>query len=101
MVPKHSNFYISKRLEILFGKISLKNFKEKSSITTDSLMLISSELLVLKYFTNIKKNLFNCKYQKNALAGNRTRAARVAGEHSTTEPPVRTQSKPLHFLIKF
>ena len=25
---------------------------------------------------------------KNALAGNRTRAARVAGEHSTTEPPV-------------
>ena len=26
--------------------------------------------------------------QKNALAGNRTRAARVAGEHSTTEPPV-------------
>ena len=23
-----------------------------------------------------------------ALAGNRTRAARVAGEHSTTEPPV-------------
>ncbi len=26
--------------------------------------------------------------KKNALAGNRTRAARVAGEHSTTEPPV-------------
>ena len=25
---------------------------------------------------------------KDALAGNRTRAARVAGEHSTTEPPV-------------
>jgi hypothetical protein len=28
------------------------------------------------------------KNNKNALAGNRTRAARVAGEHSTTEPPV-------------
>ena len=28
------------------------------------------------------------KYKNNALAGNRTRAARVAGEHSTTEPPV-------------
>jgi hypothetical protein len=28
------------------------------------------------------------KKNKNALAGNRTRAARVAGEHSTTEPPV-------------
>jgi hypothetical protein len=26
--------------------------------------------------------------KKSALAGNRTRAARVAGEHSTTEPPV-------------
>ena len=25
---------------------------------------------------------------KNASAGNRTRAARVAGEHSTTEPPM-------------
>jgi hypothetical protein len=30
----------------------------------------------------------NIKAKKNALAGNRTRAARVAGEHSTTEPPV-------------
>jgi hypothetical protein len=28
------------------------------------------------------------KLIKSALAGNRTRAARVAGEHSTTEPPV-------------
>ena len=26
--------------------------------------------------------------QKDASAGNRTRAARVAGEHSTTEPPM-------------
>ena len=26
-----------------------------------------------------------------ASAGNRTRAARVAGEHSTTEPPMLTQ----------
>ena len=26
--------------------------------------------------------------KKNASAGNRTRAARVAGEHSTTEPPM-------------
>ena len=29
---------------------------------------------------------------KRALAGNRTRAARVAGEHSTTEPPVLHES---------
>ena len=27
--------------------------------------------------------------QSYASAGNRTRAARVAGEHSTTEPPMR------------
>ena len=26
--------------------------------------------------------------KKSALAGNRTRVARVASEHSTTEPPV-------------
>ena len=29
-----------------------------------------------------------CQMQKIASAGNRTRAARVAGEHSTTEPPM-------------
>ncbi len=28
---------------------------------------------------------------KLASAGNRTRAARVAGEHSTTEPPMHAQ----------
>ena len=28
------------------------------------------------------------KKKRNASAGNRTRAARVAGEHSTTEPPM-------------
>ena len=30
------------------------------------------------------------KQKKCASAGNRTRAARVAGEHSTTEPPMLT-----------
>ena len=30
----------------------------------------------------------NYESKSDALAGNRTRAARVAGEHSTTEPPV-------------
>ena len=33
---------------------------------------------------NVKKE----KKEKYALAGNRTRAPRVAGEDSTTEPPV-------------
>ena len=32
-----------------------------------------------------------------ALAGNRTRASRVAGENSTTEPPVPRSSKTFSF----
>ena len=31
-----------------------------------------------------------------ASSGNRTRAARVAGEHSTTEPTMRSYQKPLN-----
>jgi hypothetical protein len=39
--------------------------------------------------------------KKNALAGNRTRAARVAGEHSTTEPPVlHTQNQSILSFIE-
>ena len=33
------------------------------------------------------------KRKKSALAGNRTRASRVAGENSTTEPPVLCMAK--------
>ena len=33
----------------------------------------------------------NKKRLYHALAGNRTRASRVAGENSTTEPPVQAQ----------
>jgi hypothetical protein len=32
---------------------------------------------------------------KNGMAGNRTRAARVAGEHSTTEQPVLLSMRPV------
>ena len=32
----------------------------------------------------------------SALAGNRTRASRVAGENSTTEPPVLVHLEPAH-----
>ena len=35
-----------------------------------------------------KLNYLVSKSQNIASAGNRTRAARVAGEHSTTEPPM-------------
>ena len=34
----------------------------------------------------------NKKKLYHALAGNRTRASRVAGENSTTEPPVQTHN---------
>ena len=37
--------------------------------------------------------------KKLALAGNRTRASRVAGENSTTEPPVPCLSK--HLILKY
>ena len=45
--------------------------------------------------TNCKKKphfqcVYVCGYSRVASAGNRTRAARVAGEHSTTEPPMLT-----------
>ena len=39
-------------------------------------------------------NATKAKQSKNALAGNRTRAPRVAGEDSTTEPPM-----PSHYLL--
>ncbi len=38
----------------------------------------------------------NVEGQKDAPAGNRTRAARVAGEHSTTEPPAHVSLHPHH-----
>jgi hypothetical protein len=58
--------------------------------------ILIEEILFFKDGFNIAfKNrvLHNLKIMKQkkfsyALAGNRTRAARVAGEHSTTEPPV-------------
>ena len=37
-------------------------------------------------------------YTPYALAGNRTRVARVAGEHSTTEPPMLDSNT--NFMIK-
>ena len=39
----------------------------------------------------------NKKKLYHALAGNRTRASRVAGENSTTEPPVQAQDFILFF----
>ena len=38
---------------------------------------------VFFFFNDLKKKMFAA-----ALAGNRTRASRVAGENSTTEPPM-------------
>jgi hypothetical protein len=45
-------------------------------------------ILRKNFFFNFSPLMIFFIENKNALAGNRTRAARVAGEHSTTEPPV-------------
>ena len=52
-----------------------------------------SKILEVQRVTNShrlkqNKNKKRGKRKKSALAGNRTRASRVAGENSTTEPPV-------------
>ena len=39
------------------------------------------------------------KKKYHALAGNRTRASRVAGENSTTEPPVQAHTDTIFFNI--
>ncbi|XGW17676.1 hypothetical protein V3C99_002345 [Haemonchus contortus] len=45
---------------------------------------------VLWHASSLNKLLpLNDRHNFGASAGNRTRAARVAGEHSTTEPPMR------------
>ena len=57
-------------------------------------MLVSNDLMsTIKKFANLSnmihmnKTKIQCPYKKYfASSGNRTRAARVAGEHSTTEP---------------
>ena len=41
-------------------------------------------------FTSLK---YDSATKSFASAGNRTRAARVAGEHSTTEPPMPTSDR--------
>ena len=43
--------------------------------------LVTFHVIFIAFYPPIKK-------KRNALAGNRTRASRVAGENSTTEPPV-------------
>ena len=50
---------------------------------------------------SVFKNLFLNFFQKNqnALAGNRTRVGRVAGDHSTTEPPMLINKLHNVFLI--
>jgi hypothetical protein len=44
---------------------------------------------ILTFRKTLRDN-FERNVNKTASAGNRTRAARVAGEHSTTEPPMLT-----------
>ena len=50
---------------------------------------VNTEIVSLLKYLGIKfqKSPSKC-FIRNASSGNRTRAARVAGEHSTTEPPM-------------
>ena len=49
------------------------------------------QVLLLKYIKLVKLGFhFQRKKKTSASSGNRTRAARVAGEHSTTEPTMLT-----------
>ena len=49
----------------------------------------------MNYVCETKQN----KKLYHALAGNRTRASRVAGENSTTEPPVQARKIVIFFNI--
>ena len=53
----------------------------------------SGTSLPYSLFLMVKKKTTWSLIKRNASAGNRTRAARVAGEHSTTEPPMLVSSK--------
>ena len=52
------------------------------------------------YFKIEKGKNQSCSIKKIASSGNRTRAARVAGEHSTTEPTMLTGYSVRKILIK-
>ena len=46
---------------------------------------LNSPVFIYIYIRSVRKTF---KIEESALAGNRTRASRVAGENSTTEPPM-------------
>ena len=55
----------------------------------------------MKIKESFKKKGSECRRTKCALAGNRTRVSRVAGENSSTEPPMLAWSEnPLILLSK-
>jgi hypothetical protein len=60
------------------GVQGLGLIKEKSNLSHEKSACIFEDV------GDVKLN----HHTKSALAGNRTRVARVAGEHSTTEPPM-------------
>ena len=77
-----------------------------SKTCSDTISISASrtkDIVSLLYQENANKK----KLKNHALAGNRTRASRVAGENSTTEPPVPSHSNVrnlqmcLNILIKF
>ena len=56
-----------------------------------NVMTVEKKKKMVKVIVHVEARWVDYNKKKCASAGNRTRAARVAGEHSTTEPPMRSE----------
>ena len=100
-VQKHTKI----KVEIqIFGSLRMgvnrsnrNEYLENDKIWKGFLKLIEKYFNYYKLWTN--GNVIRSLEKRNALAGNRTRAARVAGEHSTTEPPVPLHKPPSRYKL--
>ena len=76
----------------LLAKVWLVSVGEQLHINSVQHLQETMEVLVLLYaIAKAFTEVVTCKVAQkvnNALAGNRTRVSRVAGENSTTEPPM-------------
>ena len=80
----------------LFGTVPLTNWVQdkrialltvKSGVIHGPVVIAGTvHILPVIYFVPDSVRIFGRNIKGNASSGNRTRAARVAGEHSTTEP---------------
>ena len=71
--------------------VNQKELYSKEMLKRLRMFLCYQEKLIEAFMKNLKSKKIDVWTAKRcASAGNRTRAARVAGEHSTTEPPMLT-----------